>query len=149
MLNIIIIIICSVCGYCVGKFFENRVACKGMFYRDLLRYLDMLKLNVTTKQVELDEFNEQFCCNSSQVFSFYVNSGESSMKLSASEKTEIENFFSAIKRVNSAELLKNIEYYSKVFSGVYNDSVEPEIKKSSVYSKLGILCGVIVGILLL
>lgn len=149
MLNIIIILACSISGFCIGKYFQGRIAKRGDFYKDLRRYLETLRLNVTTRQVEIGDFNNNFVTCCSNTFSSYIVNKEYQVKVSSSEKTEVENFFSSINCVSSVELLKNIDYYTKIFDSKYNGEILLEIKKASLYPKLGILCGVMIGILFL
>ena len=148
MLNIIILIACAMCGFACGKYLEKRAKRKGEFYTDLQRYISMLKVNVEGKQVELDTFNEDFCQNSSEVFRRFLCERKYKCTLSSLQKSNITGFFDNIGCVSSQELLKHIDYYKVVFESDAK-SISDEVVKASIYSKLGILLGVMVGIVLM
>lgn len=148
MLNIIILIACAMCGFACGKYLEKRAKRKGEFYTDLQRYISMLKVNVEGKQVELDMFNEDFCQNCSEVFRRFLCERKYKCTLSSLQKSNITGFFDNIGCVSSQELLKHIDYYKVVFESDAK-SISEEVAKASIYSKLGILLGVMVGIVLM
>lgn len=136
------------CGFACGKYLEKRIKRKGDFFSDLSRYLTLLKVNIEGRQVELEEFNREFCTNSSSVFREYIQNGKVKCALSSAQKDSISAFFSHLDCVSTQELVKHIEYYSYVFS-TENKLVEAEVTKASIYVKLGILLGVMVGIVLM
>ena len=148
MLNIIILIACVLCGFACGKYLEKRAKRKGEFYTDLQRYISMLKVNVEGKQVELDTFNEDFCQNCSEVFRQFICERKYKCAFSSLQKSNITGFFDNIGCVSSQELLKHIDYYRVVFESDAK-SINDEVAKASIYSKLGILLGVMVGIVLM
>ena len=148
MIDIVILIACATCGYACGKFLEKRVKRKGEFYSDLNRYLSLFKLNIEGRQIELSKFNEEFCANSSSVFREYIQNSKIKCSVTSVQKENINAFFNNLNCVSSRELAKHIEYYSNVFA-TDNKQIESEVSKSSIYVKLGILLGVMVGIVLM
>lgn len=148
MLDIIILIACSLCGFACGKYLEKRVKRKGEFYSDLQRYVTLLKVNIEGKQVELDSFNEEFCRSSSEAFSQYVLDGKVKCALTSLQKSNVVAFFDNIGCVTSQELIRHIEYYKTVFEQDAK-KISDEVTKASIYTKLGILLGVMVGIVLM
>lgn len=148
MLNIIILIACSLCGFICGKYLEKRVKRKGEFYSDLLRYITLLKVNVEGRQVELDSFNEEFCKTCSDSFCNYLQEGKLRCAISSSQKSSIVTFFDNIGCVTSQELIRHIDYYKAVFE-TDSKAITQEVAKASIYTKLGILLGVMVGIVLM
>ena len=148
MLDIIILITCALCGYACGKYLEKRIKRKGEFYSDLIRYVTLLKVNVEGKQVELYAFNEEFCQNCSEVFCHYIREGKLQRTFSAVQKSSVVAFFDNIGCVSSEELIRHIDYYKTVFE-IDGKKISAEVDKSSIYAKLGILLGVMVGIVLM
>ena len=148
MLDIIILIACALCGFACGKYLEKRTRRKGEFYSDLQRYITLLKVNVEGRQVELDIFNEEFCKSCSDSFCLYVQEGKIKCSFSKSQKNNVVDFFDNIGCVTSQELIRHIDYYKAVFDAD-SKKISDEVAKASIYTKLGILLGVMVGIVLM
>lgn len=148
MLDIIILIACALCGFAWGKYLEKRVRRKGEFYSDLQRYVTLLKVNVEGKQVELSVFNEEFCQNCSDTFCQYLQEDKLKCALSALQKSNVHSFFDNIGCVSSQELIRHIDYYKTVFE-TDAKKITDEVSKASIYTKLGILLGVMIGIVLM
>ena len=149
MIDIIILIACALCGFACGKYLERRVKRKGEFYNDLNRYLTLFKVNVEGRQVELSTFNSEFVANCSNTFREYLQNGKLKCSLSAMQKSDVTNFFDNLNCVSSQELTKHIEYYGALFSAEGKQVSEKEVAKASIYARLGILLGVMVGIVLM
>ena len=148
MLDIIILITCALCGFVCGKYLEKRTRRKGEFYSDLQRYVTLLKVNIEGKQVELDSFNEEFCENCSEPFSQYVLEGKIKGTFSSQQKDNVVAFFDNIGCISSQELIRHIDYYKTVFEADAK-KISEEVSRSSIYTKLGILLGVMIGIVLM
>ena len=148
MIDIIILIGCTLCGFACGKYLEKRIRRKGEFYSDLLRYVTLLKLNVEGKQVELSTFNEEFCQNCSESFAQYLLEGKVKCAFSKLQKSNVVAFFENIGCVSSEELIRHIDYYKEVFD-TDAKKIKEEVGKASICAKLGILLGVMVGIVLM
>lgn len=147
MIDIVIIITTSICGFFVGKFLSKRSAQKKIFYADMLRYIDQFAFNVKNTQKELGAFDEEFSRDCSEAFCTYIKEGKCASGISKSSKTVLADFRKDLNCISSEELLKRLEYYKGIFSAEFN-AVCDEYKKSSIYSKLGILLGVMAGILI-
>lgn len=148
MLDIIILIACALCGFVCGKYLEKRIRRKGEFYSDLQRYVTLLRVNVEGKQVELSTFNEEFCENCSETFCQYVEEGKMKCSFSSLQKSNVTAFFDNIGCVSSQELIRHIDYYKVVFEADAK-KISEEVAKASIYTKLGILLGVMIGIVLM
>ena len=148
MLDIIILITCSLCGYLCGKYLQGRIKRKGDFYTDLQRYVSLLKVNIEGKQLELNDFNEQFSSNCSNTFKQFIVDGKMKCAISSTAKANVKSFFDNIGCVSSQELIRHIDYYKAVFD-IDAKKVSEEVAKSSIYTKLGVLLGVMVGIVLM
>ena len=148
MTNIILLLACSLCGFAIGKFLEKRIKCKGEFYSDLTRYVGLMKINIKGRKVELNRFNTEFCSASGKVFANYITCGELKCSLKQSQKNSVKQFFENLSCATSEALEKHIEYYSEIFAADSKE-ITKEVASASIYSKLGLLLGMIVGILLL
>lgn len=146
MTNIILLIACILCGYACGKYVEKRVKRKGEFFADLYRYAASLKANVDGRRVELDKFNDEFTSGCSSVFRSYLVEGKIKCSLSAVQKSNITNFFRNLSCASSKELTEHLEYFSTQFESESKVIFENEVSKASVYVKLGILLGAMIGI---
>lgn len=147
MLDIILLLCTTAAGFLVGLYLQKRVARHNEMWNDLTRYISALKLNVTGRQRELADFNAEFVSTCGATFRDCLNS-KKYPKLNAQQKKRIEDFFANLDCAGSEQLLQNLDYYAKQFEGDLKDSAEA-VKKSSVYVKLGILLGAMIGILFL
>ena len=145
MINIIILIACTLCGFALGKYIERRVKHKGEFYNDLVRYLTLLKINVEGRKLELPDFNADFAKQCSSNFAEFMRTGKLKCSLNSLQKSNLNKFFDNLSCASSSELYKHIEYCVGVIG---NDAkqIENEVAKASVYVKLGLLLGLMVGI---
>ena len=149
MIDIIILIACTVCGFACGKYLEKRIKRKGEFFSDLTRYVMLLKINVEGRKLELPRFNEEFSAQCSQVFADFLCDGKIRCSLSAIQKSNVTKFFENLSCASSEELDKHIEFYSAVLGADAKQVTDGEVAKASVYVKLGILFGMMVGIVLI
>lgn len=148
MLDIIIVIGCSMCGFAVGIYLERRARTQSTFYSDLTKYVELFGLNIEAKQMPLNVFNENFAATSSSVFADYLTQNKLQMRLSSSQKKDIDSFFADLGSLGSQELTKHILYYKGVFASRSKEAAD-KWSKASIYPKLGVLLGVMVGILLI
>ena len=148
MTNIILLLACSLCGFAIGKYIEKRTKRKGEFYSDLSRYVALMKINIKGRKVELPRFNAEFCVGCSRVFADFITDNELKCTLKQSQKNNIIQFFENLSCATSEALEKHIEYYAEIFSADSKE-ITKEVASASIYSKLGLLLGMIVGILLL
>lgn len=149
MTNIILLIVCSLCGYACGKYLENRVKRTGKFLADLNRYVSLLRVNVEGKQIELSAFNAEFTGNCSEMFREYLINGKLKCDLPKMQREYVETFFSNLSQSSSQELTRHLEYYGAIFQSMDKQFMQKEIANASMYVKLGILFGVMIGIVLM
>ncbi len=147
MTNIILLICCILGGFLLGRFLQKRVLARNDMFTNLVKYVAELKLNVNGKQVELDKFNTQFGESCSDVFRCYLTDKKSST-LSERQKKMVDDFFANLNCTSGNQLLQHLEFYEKQFNTEL-ETTSSEAKKSSVYVKIGLLLGAMVGILFL
>lgn len=143
----IIIICCVLAGFAIGKYIEKRVAEKGKFYQDLTMYVTLLKDNVTGRQLELATFNAEFAKNSGNAFASFILNRELKIHLSKIQKDNLYAFFDNLDCVSSQALVEHINYHGKILENESQKIFQNEVAKSSIYSKLGMLFGAMLGIL--
>lgn len=148
MLDIIIIICCISGGFALGKFVERRLGDKGRFYKDLTRYVLSLKENVGGRQLELAKFNEEFAQSCSKPFADYLLLGRLNVSLTKAQREDLRLFFDNLDCVSSQALLRHLECQGKILTAECDEVLSKETSKASVYGKLGMLLGAMLGILL-
>ena len=149
MLDIIILIACTLCGFACGKYLEKRVKRKGEFYDDLTRYVMLLKINVEGRRLEISSFNDEFYSQCSPIFADFLRDGKIRCSLNAMQKGNVSRFYDTLSFSSSEELSKHIEYYGALINADAKQVADGEVAKASVYVKLGILFGMMVGIVLM
>lgn len=148
MLDIIIIICCVLGGFALGKFLENKVGEKGKFYKDLTRYVAALKENVSGRQLEIAKFNDEFAKSCSKPFANYLQTSKLNLTLKKSQKENITFFFDNLDCASSQALIQHLDYQGKILIDDGKEVLDKEVVKASIYSKLGMLLGAMLGILL-
>ena len=149
MIDIIILLACTLCGFACGKYVEKRIKRKGEFYADLTRYVLLLKTNVDGRKLEISEFNKEYLSQSGQIFGNFLVNRRIACSLNSTQKNNVTKFFDNLSCASSDELRKHIDYYSDIFNSEAKQVVDSEVANASVYAKLGILLGMIVGIVLM
>lgn len=147
MIRIIAFICCVLGGFTFGLYLKKRTVQKNNLYSDLVRYCVALQLNVTGKQLELGTFNADFSQSCSAPFCEAMQQKNYSY-CSALQKKSLTDFFDNLDCVGGSALLEHLKFFQKQFETDLAES-SYAAKKSSLYVKLGLLLGVMVGILFL
>lgn len=148
MLDIIIIICCILTGFAIGKFFERKISEKGRFYQDLTAYVALLKDNISNKQLELGRFNQEYSLKCSKLFADFITNGEIKLRLSKIQRDNISAFFDNLDCVSTRALEEHLDCSGRILIDDYNNVMQNEVAKSVIFSKLGMLLGAMLGILL-
>lgn len=148
MIDIIIIICCVFSGFALGKFIENKICEKGKFYKDITRYVASLKDNVSGRQLELYKFNDEFAKSCCRPFAEYLYTGKLKLALKKTQKENITAFFDNLDCASSQALIQHLDYQGKILIDDGKEVLDKEVMKASIYSKLGMLLGAMLGILL-
>lgn len=135
------------CGFLVGRFLQKQVIAKNQMYLDLLKYVAALKLNVNGRQVELAVFNADFCANCSEPFAALLQQNKYP-RMPADKRKTVQDFFANLNCASAGSLLQHLEFYEAQLRPDAEQSAQVAAK-SSVYAKIGILLGAMVGILFL
>lgn len=148
MIDIIIIVCCVLGGFALGKCFERGITDKGKFYQDATRYAASLKENVIGRQLEIAKFNEDFCETCSKSFAEYIADGKLRVRLTKLQKDNLSAFFNNLDCSSSQALIQHLDYHGKLLADETKNILDKEVAKASIYSKLGMLLGAMLGILL-
>lgn len=148
MLDIILVVCCILGGFAVGKYVESKIGEKGKFYKDLVRYVATLRDNVNGKQLELLQFNNEFAKSSCKSFAEYISTGKLRLRLSKAQRENVATFFDNLDCASSQALLQHLDYQGKILVEDGKSVLEREVAKASICSKLGMLLGAMIGILL-
>lgn len=130
-----------------GVYLKKRAVKKSELFSDIVRYCSALQLNVTGKQLELAAFDAEFAKNCSAPFCEALTQKNYSY-CSALQKKRLDDFFSNLDCVGGDALLEHLRFFQKQFEADFSESAAAA-KKASLYVKLGLLLGVMVGILFL
>ena len=147
MTHIIILLCCILCGFLVGRFLQKQVIVRNQMYLDLQKYFSALKLNVGGRQLELNKFNSDFSATCSGAFCAVLQHNKYP-HMKAHKRKTVQDFFANLNCASSSQLLQHLEFYEAQIRPDAEQSTE-DAKKSSVYVKIGILLGAMVGILFL
>ena len=148
MTDIVILIACSLCGFACGRLVEKRCLRRAEFVADLDKYVALFRANIEGRQIEKELFDREFCQNCSDVFREYMQTGKLRCKLSSAFQKDLDIFWNGLSCVNTDELKKNVDFFANIVSQELK-KIQQDKGKLSVYTKLGILLGVTVGIVLM
>ena len=81
------------------------------------------------------------------MFACYILHGELKVRLSKTQKENLTGFFDNLDCVSSQSFIEHINYYSKIFECDAKNVLQGEVMKASIYGKLGMLLGAMLGIL--
>jgi len=135
------------CGFLVGRFLQKQALAKNSMYLDLLKYVAALKLNVSGRQVELAVFNAEFSANCSEPFRALLQNNKYP-RMSSDKRKTVQDFFANLNCASGNQLLQHLEFYETQLRPDAEQCAQAAAK-SSVYAKIGILLGAMVGILFL
>lgn len=148
MIDIVVLIGCSMCGFAVGMYIVRRNRAQSAFYSDLTKYVELFGLNIESKQIPLNVFNENFATTCGSTFADYLMHNKLQIRLSSVQKKDVESFFNDLGALGSMELSNHVLYYNTIFSSQAKETSDKS-SKAAVYPRLGVLLGVMVGILLI
>lgn len=147
MSGILLLICCILCGFCVGLFLQRREKDCMTFVEDLLRYIDLLRVNIDTERKSLAVFDGEFISRCGKQFSDY-RSGTGGAPSKRTGKLADEFFDGVVACNNSQQLAKHLDYYKAVVAAQLAE-MSYGGKRKGLYVKLGLLLGAMVGLLFL
>ena len=147
MSGILLLICCILCGFCVGLFLQRRERDNVTFVEDLLRYIDLLRVNIDTERKSLAAFDSEFVARCGKQFSDY-RSGTGGAPCKRTGKLADDFFDGVVACNNSQQLAKHLDYYKAVVAAQLAEMTCGG-KRKDLYVKLGLLLGAMVGLLFL
>lgn len=148
MSGILLLIYCILCGFCVGLFLQRREKDCMTFVEDLLRYIDLLRVNIDTERKSLAVFDSEFISRCGKQFSDYHRSGTGGAPSKRTGKLADCFFDGVVACNNSQQLAKHLDYYKAVVAAQLAE-MSCGGKRKGLYVKLGLLLGAMVGLLFL
>lgn len=147
MINIILSICCILMGLLLGIAVKKQIVARAEVFSDAVKYAELFKLNVTGKRLEVAQFNANFLQECSKPFRAYFTDKDC-CRLSAQQRKHLKDFFDNLDCINGEALLQHLNFCQSVLQddlSICKDAAA----KSSLFVKLGLLLGVMVGILFL
>ena len=135
-------------GYVLGKNYSNR----EKFYNELMIFCNMLIANIRFNKNKLNVICEDYansCSNDmgEYIYNYLNNSMTDISFISKYENKKIKDFFDGLGNFDSNSEIGYIENYKIYFNECYKKSVEENKKYGTLYSKLGLILGLVLVIL--
>lgn len=147
MSGILLLICCILCGFCVGLFLQRRERDCVAFVEDLLRYIDLLRVNIDTERKSIAAFDSEFVTRCGKPFADY-RTGTGGAPSKSTGKLADDFFDGVVACNNSQQLAKHLDYYKAVVAAQLAEMSDGG-KRKGLYVKLGLLLGAMVGLLFL
>ena len=154
MTDIIILFCTSIGGLLVGKTYENVSIKKEKLYLDLYEFAVKFSVNAGSNRVVLSQFVAQFISSSGAEFAaccntYLLNKAGGIRFLTKKETQYIRRFFDGLNAANSQVLQEHLKFYTAYFDDALKQSRLDNNTKGKIGQKLGLLCGVIIGLVLI
>lgn len=146
MTDIIIVLCCILAGFLVGLFLKKTATKRRDIFFDAVKYSSALRLNVVGRQQEMQLFNAAFTQNCSEAFAVYLTESKLPPFFPKRQTALLAEFFGNLDCVSGEQLLSHLSFYQPQLDDSLKE-FEAAAKKSTVYVKLGLLVGAMVGIL--
>lgn len=147
MINIILLICCILVGFLLGIVVRKQVVSSAELFSDAVKYVELFRLNVSGKRLEVTQFNAEFLQDCSESFGRYLEKREG-RRMSSQHKKHLQEFFDNLDCASGEAVLQHLDFYEKIFREDW-DACRALATKSSLYVKLGLLLGAMIGILFL
>lgn len=132
----------------MGLFLQRREKDCVTFVEDLLRYIDLLRVNIDTERKSLAAFDSEFISRCGKQFSDYRSGTGGGAPNKRTGKLADEFFDGVVACNNSQQLAKHLDYYKAVVAAQLAE-MSCGGKRKGLYVKLGLLLGAMVGLLFL
>ena len=96
----------------------------------------------------MQHFNKDFSTSCAEPFANLLLSNKMPTFLDANQKQLVTSVFANLSATTSTQLLSNIDYFEQLIAN-HVDGLSNTFRNGKMYSKLGVLLGVMVGILLM
>ena len=135
-------------GVVMGKNYVK----KEKFFCEVLSFLNILSNNINFNKNKLTNIIAENVGNFKTDFKYVLNGFLNNEIvevpfLTEYEKQKLYDFLNSVGAYDVEGELSNIERYKQIFNNFYNDSLENSKKYGVLYSKLGIMLGLIVVII--
>ncbi len=149
MTDIIVFLMCALAGFLVGNYLKKQSIHKNFFYLDSIKYIKLLLTNIDTKQVVLNDFNADYCISCCKDFNEFISLGKMPSYLLKTEKKLFNDLQYSLTNTIRDKMIINLNFLLEQINGQYEEFVSSKFTQAKVYEKIGLLCGAMIGILLI
>ncbi len=150
MTDIVIIFCCSLLGYVVARIINNRLRNREMVYEQLSMFAHDLSINVQHEKQTLYSFvsgsNKSY---KDTILQLLDNNKVAGCSMTSGALDEIHQFTAGLDATNSSALLVHLARYSEMFDKQYLTLHNANKIQCAVNSKVGILLGAVLALLLI
>ncbi len=150
MTDIVVIFCCAMLGFVVAKIINKQLYSKEKMYCYLMNFAVDMRINVQyakqTLSVFLDSSSKDYKEYIQQLLSQEMSFG---CNLSNVEQAEITEFIVGLSANNSSSILHHLDRYIAVFESQYNKMHLANKLQFSANTKVGILLGAVLALLLI
>lgn len=158
MNGIFIAVLCSFCGFLLGTAFAKRGKERELYYRDAAKLCSGLIDNISYKADKISSVLDKIEIDSAALkkniseYKAYLGGKELILSpncLTKNETVRVKEFFSCLGRTDGETQIGELKRSESEFRQIYSEIKEKNDKQGSMYIKLGMLFGLLIGILLL
>lgn len=159
ILCVLVILFTTIVGFCISRLYKLKIS----LFLDLVNFCNAYEANLDYYQKTLEDFIIDFCQNSSYEFILLVESyfnltidkpRESffykifSINLSNNQKSQIENLFNSLGKSDAVSQKKQLSTYKYYFKKELESAKCAYETKGKVCSKLGMILGFFLSVLI-
>ena len=157
-IKLLILFISGFAGAMIGSYFYKRARCKVMFFSEAQDFCNFLINDIGFRQQPIKLLTKEFLSKSKSEFSKTLEAylkfleGEEFVlngKKNSEENEVIKNFFMSIGKTDAETQVNEIKYYKDKFTVFYGNAEKTLNGLGRNYIKLGFLCGLVMGLLLI
>lgn len=150
MTDIVVMICCAMLGYVVARLINNRLIAREWVYEYLSLFVVDLSDNVKHEKQTLHSFVASSNKPYKDTVLQLLNSGSiNKCSLSSSEQAELSQFVRGLDATNSSALLLHLDRFADIFDKQYIALHNSNKSQCSVNTKVGILLGAVLALLLI
>ncbi len=150
MTDIVIIFSCSMLGCLIARLVNRSIRNRELLYMQLYTFTCDFADNVEHEKLTLHGFiTVSAKCYRELMLHLLSDGSVIGCRLTNSDMLEIEQFLVGLEATNSEILLLHLSRYGATFDSKYNELHKVNIMQCSVNSKVGILLGAVLALLLI
>ena len=157
MNTVFIIALSTFCGLMVGAYFTRLGKDKEAYYRSIVKLCNYIISNISFRADKMlkilseIEVDSPYLKKNVSEYVSYINGEKLSLsvnRLTKAEHSRVSEFFGRLGRSYGQTQLAELKKFESEFAQRCAEIKEKNDKQGNMYVKLGLLCGLLVGILL-